>query len=87
MATRKHTSPVWDYFELTEGNVNGKKVICKLCDGLKLAYGGGTSNLMNHLEAKHRVEYNKTVPSETEKKKQATLFAFQAKKCSPDCAN
>ena len=45
MATRKLTSPVWDYFELSEEIVNGKKktkkVICKLCDGLKLVYGGG----------------------------------------------
>ena len=45
---------------------------------------GGTSNLMNHLETKHRVEYNKIVPSETRKKK---LSPFQAKKCSPDHAN
>ena len=45
---------------------------------------GGTSNLMNHLETKHRVEYNKMVPSETRKKK---LSPFQAKKCSPDHAN
>ena len=48
---------------------------------------GGISNLMNHLETKHRVEYNKTVPSETRKKKQTTLSPFQANKYSPDHAN
>ena len=42
---------------------------------------GGISN---HLETMHQVEY---VPSETGKKEQATLCAFQAKKCSSDHAN
>jgi len=42
-----------------------KKVICKLCEGVNPAYGGGTSNLLNHLEAKHPVAYKKAVPGET----------------------
>ena len=52
----KHTSKVWDFFELNNILENGKKIrktSCKLCDGLLLAYSGGTSNLHNHLKAKH----------------------------------
>jgi len=60
MSTRKRTSPVWEFFKLMEVAINEKKfkkVICKLCEGVSLAYGGGTSNLLNHLEAKDPVTY------------------------------
>jgi len=43
MSTRKRTSPVWEFFELTEVAINEKKfkkAICKLCEGVSLAYGG-----------------------------------------------
>ena len=56
-STRKRTSRVWDYFELIEVvDEKGKKIkkaACKLCDGVNLAYAGGTTNLHNHLESKH----------------------------------
>ena len=41
MSTRKCTSPVWEFFELTEVAINEKKfkaAICKLCEGVSLAY-------------------------------------------------
>ena len=60
MSTRKRTSPVWEFFELMEVAINEKKfkaAICKLCEGVSLAYGGGASNLLNHLEAKDPVAY------------------------------
>lgn len=52
---RKHTSRVWDYFELIEVVEKGKirKAACKLCDGVNLAYAGGTTNLHNHFKLKH----------------------------------
>jgi len=57
MATgRKRTSKVWDYFELTDVEEKGKKIkkaTCTLCEGVSLAYSGGTTNLQSHLEAKH----------------------------------
>jgi len=68
MSTGKHTGPVWEFFKLMKVAINEKKfkaAICKLCEGVSLAYGGGTSNLLNHLEAKHPVAYKKAVPGET----------------------
>jgi len=58
MATgRKRMSKVWDYFELTDVEEKGmkirKKATCTLCEGVSLAYSGGTTNLCSHLEAKH----------------------------------
>ena len=56
MATPKRTSAVWEFFKelviVSGGGKDGnaqKKVACKLCD-LKLADGGGKSNLANHLK-------------------------------------
>ena len=54
-----------------------KKAICKLCEGVTLAYAGGTSNLFNHLEAKHPVAHTKAVPTqECSTQKQTTLGTF-----------
>ena len=82
------TSPVWEFFELKEVAINEKKfkkAICKLCEGVSLAYGGGTSNLLNHLKAKHPVAYK--FPGETyAPQRQATLSAF-TKTCHPAWAN
>jgi len=55
---------VWEYFDepmdCEEGNsderTSKRKILCKLCN-VKLADGGGTSNLKSHLEAKHPQEY------------------------------
>ena len=63
-----------------------KKAICKLCEGVTLAYAGGTSNLFNHLEAKHPVAYTKAVPKECSRQKQTTLGTF-ATACPPARAN
>ena len=64
-----------------------KKVICKLCEGVSRAYGGGTSNLLNHLETKHPVAYRKAAPGETfAPQRQATLSAF-TKTCPPARTN
>ena len=53
-----------------------KKAICKLCEGMTLACAGGTSNLFNHLEAKHPVAHMKAVPKEYSTQKQTTLRMF-----------
>ena len=50
-----------------------RKAIYKLCEGVTLAYAGGMSNLLNHLEAKHPVTHTKAVPRECSKQKQTTL--------------
>ena len=46
-----------EFFELTEvvddAGKKRKKAIYKLCEGVTLAYAWGTSNLFNHLGAKH----------------------------------
>ena len=53
-----------------------KKATCKLCEGVILAHAGGTSNLFNHLEAKHPVAHTKAVPRECSTQKQTTLETF-----------
>ena len=61
MVTRKRTSLVWNYFELSveDSEKKGKKFVkCKIYDS-KLVDGGGTGNLFSHLESKHLDEYNK----------------------------
>ena len=53
-----------------------QKRICKLCERVTLAYAGGTSNLFNHLEAKHPVAYTKAFLKECSMQKQTTLGTF-----------
>ena len=80
---KKRTSRVWDFFELNDIVENGKKIkkaSCKLCNGVHLAYAGGTTNLHNHLEAKHPSYLEKD-----EEKKQLTLPGF--KNCPPARSN
>jgi len=88
MAYRKRTSPVWEFFEPTVTKVNGKdvkQVQCLLCTQ-QLADGGGTSNLMSHLHAKHLEEYkNCTNDSSKSCKTQSTLHSF-SRVCPPECA-
>lgn len=77
--TRKRTSKVWDFFELTDTVEKGKKIrkaACKLCDGVYLAYSGGTSNLHSHLEAKHP---SKVKDNDTQKHPQLPVV----KNCPP----
>jgi len=40
------------------GGKNAKRVPCKLCDQ-QLANGGGTTNLLSHLQLKHPEEYKR----------------------------
>ena len=63
-----------------------QKAIYKLCEGVTLAYVGGTSNLFNHLKAKHHVAYMNAVPKECSTQKQTTLGMF-ATTCPPARAN
>ena len=57
---RKRTSRVWEFFEepevILEGGKDVRRVPCKLCEQ-QLADGGGTTNLLSHLHAKHPEEY------------------------------
>ena len=90
MSTKRCTSAVWEFFELMEvaddAGKKHKKAICKFCEGVTLAYAGGTSNLFNHLEAKHPVAHTKAVPRECPTQKQTTLGTF-ATACPPAQAN
>ena len=62
-----------------------KKAVCKLCEDVKLAYAGGTSNLINHLQGKH-VEIHKRVFVESSSSKlskfknQTTMLSFQQRR-------
>ena len=55
--SRKRSSPVWECFN--ESVVKVKRVQCKHCDQL-LADEGGTTSLMNHLQAKHPIGGRRT---------------------------
>ena len=92
MATRKRASAVWEYFEepvvIAEREKDGKqvkKVLCKLCDQV-LADGGGTTNLTNHLQAKHPEQYKQLTDSSSSK--QTTLTGSgMFRKCSAQHAS
>ena len=56
------------------------------CEGVTLAYAGGTSNLFNYLKAKHPITYTKAVLKECSTQKQTTLGTF-ATACPPARAN
>ena len=77
--SRKRKSAVWEFFdepieeEDNEKTSKNKKIPCKMCD-VQLADGGGTSNLMNHLQAKHPQEYKRLVKnSESAKNKEKQI--------------
>ena len=62
-----------------------KRVQCLLCTQ-QLADGGGTSNLMNHLQVKHLEEYKRcTNDSNKSCKTQSTLHSF-SQVCPPERA-
>ena len=76
---------VWEFFdEALSCDINGKickKIPCKLYDQL-LADGGGTSNLLNHLQAKHPEEFKRCTDSGTQStSKQSTLSSIRVR-CS-----
>ena len=73
------TAVVWKHFGFSKDE-NGKLVkdsraICKLC-GQKVAHGGGTTNLKNHLRTKHRSTYDELFSSNSSEREQGSLDAF-----------
>jgi len=52
-ATGKRVSDVWKHFIKS---ADRKKAVCTICDK-ELSYLGGTTNLRDHLEAKHALQY------------------------------
>ena len=85
----KRKSHIWEFFEepvIAGGQSNDgkpqKKAACKLCD-VKLADGGGTTNLTNHLWKKHQEKYKHCFDSGQSSSKQLTIRSmFQ--KCAPE---
>lgn len=58
---KKSSSPVWKYFQQhinKDGSINYKKAYCLLCKS-NISYCGTTTNLSNHLHARHREEFLK----------------------------
>jgi len=59
-----NTSAVWQHFGSAKDDhrklLNDSQAICKLC-GQKVAHGGGTTNLKNHLRTKHYPTYNELI--------------------------
>ena len=55
VATRKKTSPIWDYFTIAEDDKLAKCTICELTilRGGKMAKTFGTTNMSVHLRTKH----------------------------------
>jgi len=88
MASRKRTSRVWEFFEepvvVSDGGKNAKRVPCKLCDQ-QLADGGGTTNLLSHLQSKHPEECKRCTDHDRSTCKQTTLMTV-LRKCSPQRA-
>ena len=65
--SKRLKSAVWKHFGV-EKSSNGavhkdKYVTCKLCSQ-KVAHGGGTTNLKNHLRSNHRAQYEELYGSE-----------------------
>ena len=63
----RQKSVVWKYFGI-EKNSSGvaerdRRVTCKIC-AQKVAHGGGTTNLKNHLKTNHRAEFEELYGSE-----------------------
>ena len=73
------TSAVWQHFGFAKDDhgklINDSRVICKLC-GQKVAHGGGTTNLRNHLCTKHRPTYNELVAGSSTEREQSSLDEF-----------
>ena len=60
------SSSVWKHFGLKKGptgRLDKTKAVCKLCNQ-PLSTGGGTTNLKNHLKAKHAPEYEALYPAQ-----------------------
>ena len=82
------TAVVWKHFGFSKDE-NGKLVkdssaICKLC-GQKVAHGGGTTNLKNHLQTKHRSTYDELFSSNSSEREQGSLYIFLTKDYTIEC--
>ena len=84
---------MWEYFEepaiVSEVGSDGeqvKKIACKLCDQ-QLADGGGTTNLMNHLKAKHPEQYKRIADSSESSSSRQTTLTGVLWKCSAQCSS
>lgn len=62
--SKRHSSEVWTYFIITDV----ENVICKLCDKKYSRKGRTTSAMRNHLEVKHKNEYDELKRRENEKR-------------------
>ena len=71
-------SVVWKHFGFEKDNsgklVNRARATCKLCMQ-KVAHGGGTTNLKNHLRTKHHSTYDELFDSNLSET-QSTLETF-----------
>ena len=65
--SKRLESVVWKYFGVERSSnetvQKDRRVICKLCSQ-KVAHGGGTTNLKNHLWTNHRAQYEELYGSE-----------------------
>lgn len=62
--------------------MDGKKAKCQLCSKA-LAYCGGTTNLHEHLNAKHRCQYENDKAGESSQAKKGALESFLKPKVCP----
>lgn len=85
--THKRKSGVWEYFDepvedkSNEKSSRNRRIPCKLCE-FKLADGGGTSNLMNHLQARHPQEYKRLVNNSELPKSKEKQTVLNGRVCS-----
>ena len=80
---------MWEFFEepvtVTDGEKDAKRVPCKLCHQ-QLADGGGTTNLLSHLQAKHPEEYKRCTPTQDRSTGRQTSLTSVLRACSPQRA-
>ena len=72
------SSLVWKHFGFvkdSDGTIQREKAVCKLCLQ-KVAQGGGTTNMRNHLKTKHLTEFNALYLEEPSSSSQTSLDDF-----------
>ena len=73
------SSLVWKYFgfakDCDDGTLPKEKAVCKLCSQ-KVAHGGGTTNMKNHLKTKHLAEFNTLYQEDPTSSSQSSLDTF-----------
>lgn len=77
-------SDVWEFMEKIEAADD--KVKCQLCSKI-LAFHGGTSNLREHLLAKHPLMYSSSKDQSQAKSKQPSVLSFMGRRCDNERAN